>query len=64
MSAEPFTLSPELLALAEQEAARGERECPLTPGSDVALELRALVGDDLRDFVLARLQRETNTEAA
>ena len=44
--------------LAEAEADRAERECPLIPGSDAAHALRALVGDDLRRIVMARLERE------
>lgn len=61
-------ISAELLAqfaeVAEREARRGEEECPLIPGSDAALALQALVGDDLINIVRARLDAERSSEAA
>lgn len=49
--------------LAEAEAERAERECPLVHGSDAALELKALAGDSLADIVRNRLAREQDPAA-
>lgn len=51
---------------AEAEAERGFREHPLIPGSDAALALRALVGDDLVNIVRARVaeQQDERSHAA
>lgn len=43
---------------AEREAERGAREAPILPGSDIAIKLQSLIGDDLRKVVRERLERE------
>jgi len=47
---------------AEAEAQRGYEMHQLVPGSDVALALRALVGNDLVDIVRARVEAEQQSD--
>ena len=55
-------LSDQFAEAAEAEAQRGYEMYQLVPGSDVALALRALVGNDLVDIVKARLQAEQQND--
>jgi hypothetical protein len=54
----PAELRAQFSEAAEAEAERGYRMYQLVPESDVALALRALVGNDLINIVRARLARE------
>ena len=55
-------LSAQFEEAAEREAQRGYEMHQLVPGSDVALALRALVGDDLVDIVRARVETEKQSD--
>lgn len=58
----PADLRARFAVAAEREAQRGYEQCPLVPGSDAALALRALVGNDLVDIARARLAAEQQNE--
>ena len=61
-------LSAQLDEAAEREAQRGYEMYQLIPGSEAALALRALVGNDLVDIVRDRIEAgqksERSSEAA
>jgi hypothetical protein len=55
-------LRDQFAAAAEAEAQRGYEMHQLVPGSDVALALRALVGDDLINIVRAGIEAEKRSD--